>query len=427
MKHHSIFVLLLSALSTLAHSAQTLDQAVAIVDDDVVLKSELDRRVDTVRSDLAQRNIRPPTEDVLRQQVLDRLIVDNLQLQLARRAGVRISDQELAAIIENIAKENKMTVEQFRLKLTADGVNYELFREDIRNEVMVSRARQGHVSRRVYISQSEVEALADLIQREGENNSEYHLGHILISISESASTSDVAVAQERARLIVERIRNGADFSEMALANSEGQEALQGGDFGWKTLNQMPTLFATSVRNMKVAEVSDPIRSATGLHILKLFDIKGIERVVVQQTHARHILIQPSKILTEIDAEKKARELLTQIREGADFAKLAKEHSADPGSGSQGGDLGWANPGTFVPVFENTMSKLNPGEISEPVRSEFGWHIIEVLGRRADDQTEDKIKDRAYRILHGRKFEEEVETWIREIRDQAYVKVLETKS
>lgn len=421
-----LLALSFSALTQAAMAAQTLDRAVAIVDDDVVLASELERRLETIKGDLAARNVRAPADDILRQQVLERLIVDNLQLQLARRAGVRISDQELASIIENIAKENQLSPEQFRMKLAADGINYELFREDIRNEVMIARARQGHVNRRVFISEQEVNSLADQITEQGEANTEYHLGHILIPISESASSDEVANASERARLIVEKIREGADFAGMAIANSSGQEALQGGDFGWKTLNQMPTLFATAVRNMQIAEVSDPLRSATGLHILKVFDIKGIQKVMVEQTHARHILIQPSKILTEVDAEKKARELAEKLRSGADFAELAKEHSADPGSGSLGGNLGWANPGTFVPEFERTMKSLAVNEISEPVRTQFGWHIIQVLGRRADDQTDDKIKDRAYRMLHQRKFEEEVETWIREIRDQAYVKVLDSE-
>ena len=407
-----------------AQAGQALDEAVALVDDDVVLKSELDRRVSSVRQDLAARKVRLPPDEVLRQQVLDRLITDNVQLQMARRAGVRVAEQELAQIIENIAKENKMSPEQFRLKLASEGLSYELFREDLRNEVLISRVRQGAVGRRIFISEQEVEAMMETLAAEGENRTEYHLGHILLAIPESASTDEVRAVSERAQRLVSKLREGADFAELAIANSAGQEALQGGDFGWKTANQLPTLFASAAKSLSAGQVSEPLRSASGLHILKLFDSRGNERVMVQQTLARHILIKPSTILTEIDAEKKIRDLHQQVKNGGDFAALAKAHSEDPGSANQGGELGWANPGTFVPVFEQTMAGLQPGEISEPFRSEFGWHVMQVMERRDDDQTAERKRQQAYRVLHSRKYDEEVESWVREIRDQAFIKILE---
>ncbi len=407
-----------------AQAGQALDEAVALVDDDVVLKSELDRRVSSVRQDLAARKVRLPPDEVLRQQVLDRLITDNVQLQMARRAGVRVAEQELAQIIENIAKENKMSPEQFRLKLASEGLSYELFREDLRNEVLISRVRQGAVGRRIFISEQEVEAMMETMAAEGESRTEYHLGHILLAIPESASTDDVRAVSERAQRLVSKLREGADFAELAIANSAGQEALQGGDFGWKTANQLPTLFASAAKSLSAGQVSEPLRSASGLHILKLFDSRGNERVMVQQTLARHILVKPSTILTEIDAEKKIRDLHQQVKNGGDFAALAKAHSEDPGSANQGGELGWANPGTFVPVFEQTMAGLQPGEISEPFRSEFGWHVMQVMERRDDDQTAERKRQRAYRVLHSRKYDEEVESWVREIRDQAFIKILE---
>ena len=276
----TLAIALLSTALT-AHAGQALDEAVALVDDDVVLKSELDRRVSSVRQDLAARKVRMPPDDVLRQQVLDRLITDNVQLQMARRAGVRVAEQELAQIIENIAKENNMSPEQFRLKLASEGLSYELFREDLRNEVLISRVRQGAVGRRVFISEQEVDAMMETLAAEGENRTEYHLGHILLAIPESASTDDVRAASSKAQQLVSKLRDGADFAELAIANSAGQEALQGGDFGWKTANQLPTLFASAAKSLSPGQISEPLRSASGLHILKLFDSRGNERVVVQ--------------------------------------------------------------------------------------------------------------------------------------------------
>lgn len=415
---------LLFASTVPVQASQPLDQAVALVDDDVVLKSELDRRLASVRKDLQARNVRLPNDDVLRQQVLDRLITDNVQLQMAKRAGVRVSDQELGQFIENIAKENRLSPEQFRLKLASEGLSYELFREDLRNEVLISRVRQGAVGRRVFISEQEVQAMMETIAAEGESRTEYHLGHILLPIPESASPEDVRAVSERATALIKQLRSGSDFAELAIANSAGQEALQGGDFGWKTANQLPTLFAGAAKSLKPGEVSEPLRSGSGLHILKLFDSRGNERVMVQQTHARHILVKPSAILSETDAEKKIQALYEQVKTGADFAELAKKNSDDPGSANLGGDLGWANPGMFVAAFEQTMNGLQPGEISAPFRSEFGWHVMQVLERRDDDQTEERKRQQAYRFLHSRKYDEEVEAWVREIRDQAFIKVLE---
>lgn len=404
-------------------AADKLDEAVALVDDDVVLKSELDRRVATVRQDLSRRGVRMPPDEVLREQVLERLIVDAVQLQHARRAGVRVADQELAGIIENIARENQVSLEQFRLQLAADGINFEIFRDDIRNEVMVSRLRQAQVSRRIFISEQEVDSMLKSMDSEGAERISYRLGHILIPIAESASPQDVQQASALADDIVKQLRSGADFAEMAVRHSAAQDALQGGDFGWKTLNQLPSLFAPAVKALKPAEVSEPLRSASGLHILKLYDSRGAERVVVRQSHARHILIKPSQIRTEEQAKKFISELREQIIKGADFAALAKAHSDDPGSANLGGDLGWANPGKFVPEFESTLEKLADNEVSEVFRSQFGWHVMQLLGRRDDDQTEEAKRNQAYRLLQNRKYDEEVEAWVRELRDEAYVRIL----
>ncbi len=421
-----VSALLCSSLLALSvHAKETvLDEAVAIVDDDVVLQSELNARLRTVKQDLQARNAKLPDEAVLRQQVLDRLISDSIQLQMADRAGVRVGDTELTQVLERIAQQNGVTLEQFRQRVEQEGNNFALFREDIRNNMMTSRIRQGQVSRRIFISDQEVQNMVEAIDAEGAERTEYHLGHILIAIPESASTEQVQEASNKAADIVTKLRGGADFADTAIAVSAGQEALQGGDFGWKGLTQLPTLFATAVKTMKVAQVSEPLRSASGLHILKVFDSRGNESVIVNQTHARHVLIKPSAILADADALKKARDLLARVRGGEDFAQIAKKYSDDPGSGNLGGDLGWANPGMFVKEFENVMNSLQPGEISEPFKSQFGWHFLQVIERRDDDQTDEMKKQQAYKILHDRKYDEEVEAWLREIREQAYVKLIE---
>ncbi len=411
-------------LAPLSAKEVVLDEAVAIVDDDVVLRSELDLRLKTVKQDLQARNAKLPDDDVLRKQVLDRLVSDSIQLQMAYRAGVRIGDTELTQVLERIAQQNGVTLEEFRRRVEAEGTSFALFREDVRNNMMTSRIRQGQVSRRIFISDQEVQNMVDAINAEGAERTEFHLGHILIPIAESASTEQVQDASSRAQAIVDKLRKGADFGETAISVSAGQEALQGGDFGWKTLSQLPSLFATAVKTMKVAQVSEPLRSASGLHILKVFDSRGNESVIVNQTHARHVLIKPSAILTEADALKKARDLLARVRGGEDFAQIAKKHSDDPGSANLGGDLGWANPGMFVKEFETVMNSLEPGDISEPFKSQFGWHFLQVIERRESDQTEEAKRNQAYKILHDRKYDEEVEAWLREIREQAYVKLIE---
>jgi len=419
----ALFCGVLLALPTFAKE-KVLDEAVAIVDDDVVLRSELTMRLRTVKQDLEARNAKLPDEVALRKQVLDRLISDSIQLQMAYRAGVRVGDTELTQVLERIAQQNGVTLEQFRQRVEQEGNNFELFREDIRNNMMTSRIRQGQVSRRIFISDQEVQNMVDAINAEGAEHTEYHLGHILIPIAESASTEQVQDASNNAQNIVDKLRKGADFGETAIGVSAGQEALQGGDFGWKSLAQLPTLFATAVKTMKVAQISEPLRSASGLHILKVFDSRGNETVIVNQTHARHVLIKPSAILNDADALKKARDLLARVRGGEEFAAVAKKYSDDPGSANLGGDLGWANPGMFVKEFETVMGTLQPGEISEPFKSQFGWHFLQVIERRDDDQTDEMKKQQAYKILHDRKYDEEVEAWLREIREQAYVKLIE---
>lgn len=406
---------------------EILDRVVALVDKDVVLASELVRRTNSIVDQIKARNQAVPAIEKLREQVLDRLILESLQLQMAKRAGVRISDTELDATIERIASESKLAVEQFRKKVESDGLAWPIFREDIRREIMIARVRKGVVSRRIKVSDKEVENVLAQINLEGESRTQYSLGHILLPLSEGASPEEVSKVREKAQNLVKQLRAGADFQEFAITHSAGENALTGGNLGWRSISQLPSLFADSVRNMKSSDVTEPLRSGSGLHILKLFESKGgFQTHSVVQTHARHILITPDAITDESAALDKAALLRQRILDGEDFAELAIEHSDDKGTGALGGDLDWSDPGTFVPEFTAAMDKLAINEISQPIKTEFGYHVIQVLGRRDQDQTEEKKRERAYMILHNRKFEEEALLWLREMKEQAYIKVIDDK-
>lgn len=417
-----------SSALAITQNATVIDGIAALVDEDVVLHSELERREKSVKEQIEGRGGRLPPEDVLRKQILDRLILESIQLQMAKRGGVRISDEQLNATIADIARNNHMTPDQFRQALASEGVSYPIFREDIRNQMMVGQVRQRLVAHRVFVSDQEVKTMESQLAQAGEAPEEFRLGHILISVSENASTSELQKAEAKAEAIAEKLRSGADFAEQAVANSAGQEALEGGDLGWRNLNQLPTLFADAVGKLKKGDIAPVLRSASGFHILKVMDVRGGETdAMVTQTHARHILIKTSAIMDDEQARDKLIDLRNQILAGADFSVLAKANSDDTGSASQGGDLGWANPGIFVPEFEQTMAELKPGEISAPFKSQFGWHIIQVLGRRNQDLSDEVKHNRALQILQKRKFDEESESWLREIRAEAYVKILDDGS
>ncbi len=406
---------------------EILDRVVALVDKDVILASELVRRTNSIIVQIKERQQTVPPIDKLREQVLERLITESLQLQMAKRVGVRVSDTELDATLERMAAENKTTLAQFKQSIESQGTSWAIFREDFRDEIMISRVRSGVVSRRIQVSDKEIDALVAQINQQGESQTQYSIGHILLPLAESASPEEVASLREKAQQLVNELRNGANFQEYAITYSSGQNALSGGNLGWASLSQMPTLFAGSVRNMKVGEVSEPLRSGSGLHILRLNESKGgFETHEVLQTHARHILISPNEITSDEAAKAKAELIWQRLKDGEDFAELATEFSDDKGTAAIGGDLKWTDPGTFVPEFTKMMDSLAVNEIGEPIRSEFGWHIIEVLGRRNQDQTEEKKRERAFRILQKRKFDEEMQVWLRELRDQAYIKIVDEK-
>lgn len=416
---------LLAVLLPLMAQAQVqkLDRVVAVVDDDVVMATELEQRMRTVTNQIRSQNVQAPPLPVLRRQVLEQLIVERLQLQIAARAGVTISEAELDQAIERFRQGSNVTPEQFAAKLAEDGISMASFREQIRQELLINRVERGSVNRRIQITDQEIDNF--LRSKEGEfwKSPTLELGHILISVSSSAPAEEASEAEAKAQKIYDDVVGGADFRRQAIANSSGQNALQGGDLGWRKTAELPTLFADALEGLKVGEVTKPFRSDAGYHLLKVHDQRGATEQVVQQTKVRHILIKPSEVMSDDDAYNKLIEFREKLQKGeADFAELAREHSEDIGTMLQGGDLGWSTPGQFVPEFEQTMGQTPVGEIALPFRSQFGWHLLEVMDRRDQDMTEQYIRNQAANLLRSRRYEEEVQNWRREIRDEAYIDI-----
>lgn len=402
-----------------------LDRVAVIVNQGVILESEIQSLIDDVKRNAEANNQSLPSDRALRTQAIERLIVKSLQMQMAERMGIQISDPQLDQTISNIAASQGGTVEQLRAEVLKDGVSYDDYREDVRQELIISEVRRANVRRRIYITEQEVNSLVKMIEQQGAEQAEYDLGHILIGLPPEATDKDVADARDRAEKVLDLLKSGSDFAKIAIASSSGSEALEGGDMGWMNINAMPTLFAEAVQGKSKDDLIGPIRSGAGFHILKIIDTRGIEKVTVEEVNARHILIKPSIILSEDKAKQMLVDFKKKLQSGeADFAALAKEYSEDPGSALRGGELGWADPSNYVPEFKDALAQLQPGEYSEPVRTVHGWHLIQLIDRRIDDATEKRKEDKAYQLIFNRKFSEETETWLREMRDSAYIEVLD---
>jgi peptidyl-prolyl cis-trans isomerase SurA len=403
-----------------APRVEELNRIVAVVDEEAITSLELEKRLQAILAQLRQNGTPAPPREILQRQVLERLIIERLQLTLAADRGVRVDDEALNQVITRIAAQNKLTLPQFRETLERDGVAYADFREEIRGEIIMNNLRAREVESRVEVTQQEVDEFLARQAGNGNLDTEYHLGHILIAVPEGAGPEQVQAARARAQQVLDELRGGADFRQLAIAHSSGQQALQGGDLGWRKGGQLPTLFADNVLRLAPGEVSEPLRSSSGFHIIKLLDKRGEQRQFVTQTHARHILVRSNELVPDAEARNKLSRLRERILQGEDFAALARANSEDPGSGTRGGDLGWANPGTFVGPFEQAMNGLKAGEISEPFRSQFGWHIVQVVERRQHDSTEELKRSRAFEAIRQRKIEEDTQDWLRRLRDEAYV-------
>jgi len=349
---------------------------------------------------------------------MERMIVDEVQLQLAKAQGIQVDDLGLNRVLENIARNNKTTLEEMRRILQQQGVSYEMFREQTRRDLMIRELQKRMVFDRIQIPEQEVTQFIEQ-QKQNGGNEKYHLAHILIATPENATPEDIKAAYDKAEKALASIQAGTSFREVALKFSQGRQALEGGDLGWRSAAELPPLFIDAAKNLNKGEVSTPLRSASGFHIIQLIE-KQNSKVVIEQTHARHILLRSDMVTDDEQILKTLQSLKQRIDNGEDFAVLAKEYSQDPGSKNNGGDLGWASTGQFVPQFEKVMNSLKPGQISEPFRSPFGWHILQVLERRQQDNTEQQQRESAEQALRERKADEELQLWLRRIRDEAYV-------
>ena len=423
MKFHSIRLLLAGFLTLQTFvllAGVPLDRIVAVVENDIIMQSELDIQLRTVVGRMKEQGVKLPSSSVLENQVLERMILTKIQLQLAENTGIRVDDETLNRTISNIAAGNNVSLSQFKEILVKDGFNYEKFRENIRNEIIVSRLRQRQVDNRISITSKEIDNALMNEEFQGSTETEYLLQHILISLPEAPAPDEEEQARLVASKVLEDLKTGQNFATMATTVSDGQRALEGGDLGWRKKNEIPTLFSDQIATMEKGDISDLIKSSSGFHIVKLADVRSSNKHMITQTKARHILIKINELTTTDDARLRLDQLRTRLVGGDDFAKLAKAHSDDTVSAAQGGELGWVSPGVMVTEFENVMNQLEINEISEPFTTQFGWHILQVQDRREHDDTENARRTKASEAIRRRKSEEAHQNWLRHLRDEAYV-------
>jgi peptidyl-prolyl cis-trans isomerase SurA len=402
-------------------ATEVVDQVVAIVDDDVIMASELRERVATVTANLQARGIKMPPQDELVRETLDRLILESIQLQKGARAGVRITDEQLNDAVQRIAAQNRMSLEEFRQALQRQGQSYDDVREQVRREMIIQRVQAGNVNQRIQMSEEEVANFMASQKGQALSDTEFHLLHALLPLSPDASDSEVASATAQVDAVLKSIRAGEPF-EQAVRASTSPHTFSGGDLGWRKVEDLPSLFTDIVPKLTPGQTADPIRSENGLHLLFLKEVRGGTDQVVTQTKARHILIKPSEIMTDDQARDLAASLRARALAGEDFADLARQYSQDIGSAQEGGDLGWTIPGQMVPAFEAAMASTAVDQISAPVRTQFGWHIVKVEGRRQHDMKDEASRAKAMDYVHNRKYQEELDAWLRQIRDEAYVDI-----
>ena len=418
-----LLILLSFAFSlNIASKIELIDRVIAVVDSGVIMESQLNERVEEILMRLRNDRTELPPLNLLEEQVLDRLIIEEIQLQMADRAGIKISDSELNQTLSRVAAQNKLSLEEFRIKLESDGTSYRSFRNTIKKELILQRVQRGKVGAKIDISEQEIENFINSEEGKTQLAEQYNVQHILLSVKSGLKEEEINEIEKSALSLIERLKEGESFEKLAASYSSGQNALEGGFLGWRTSSELPSLFSGIVSNLKVGEIADPLRSGAGFHILKLTDKRGNTVKFLDQTLARHILVQPSEIRTENQAELLINDIYERLNEGEDFKQLARQYSEDPGSKMDGGDLGWSNPGDYDPAFEKTMNETQIGEMSKPIQSSFGWHIIEVLDRRNEDVSQEEQKNRAFRIIYDRKFEQELQSTLIELRAEAYVDI-----
>jgi peptidyl-prolyl cis-trans isomerase SurA len=405
----------------LSTSGVLLDRVAAVVNDGIVLQSDLDQQSQLISQRIQQQGQQPPPRNVLRQQVLERLVLQELQLQRADRLGIQITDEMLNTALTDVAGRNNIKFSDLPAALEQQGVDYRNYRDEMRKEMMLTALHQRDVYSRIYVSPRELEQCVVKRKASPAESEEYNLAHILVAVPESADTGQVAERTARAEGVYERARAGEDFAQLAIAYSDAGTALEGGALGWRNAGQLPSFVADLIPKMRPGEVTEPIRSPSGLHLFKLLEVRGTEpAALVSQVHARHILLETNEIEDDETVRQKLSQIRSRIIGGENFEAIASVTSADVSSAAHGGDLDWQGPGTFVPEFEQQLDRLSENEISEPFKTNFGWHIVQLLGRRTYDATDDVIRNRCYAQMREARADEETELWLRRLRDEAFI-------
>ncbi|BET98263.1 peptidylprolyl isomerase SurA [Xenorhabdus taiwanensis] len=421
-----IFGLMFSVNSVAMAAPQELNKVAAVVNNDVVLESDVNSLLQSVKLNAKHASQQLPDEKTLRHQILERLIMDDIVLQMANQMQITIPDQALDSAITNIAAQNHLNLAQLKQNLSTEGMSFDAYRNQIRKEMMIAEVRNNEVRRRITILPQEVDSLANQISNQNSQDSEVNISQILIPLPENPSQEQVEKAETTIKKILSELQNGVDFGKLALSYSGDTQALKGGNMGWSKLQELPSLFAAQLQSAHKGQIIGPIRSGVGFHILKVNDIRGGQMsIAVTEVNARHILLKTSPIMNDEQARNELMKLREEILSGkTSFEEAAKAHSEDPGSAMRGGELGWNLPSAYDPAFRDALMKLQKGEISQPVHSSFGWHLIQLLDSRKVDRTDAAQKDRAYRLLFNRKFNEEAQSWMQELRASAYVKILD---
>jgi peptidyl-prolyl cis-trans isomerase SurA len=405
----------------LATKGELLDRVAAIVNDGVVLNSELDAQVQQVSERLRQQKLELPPQNVLRQQVLERLVLQEIEVQHANHAGVKVSDETVNAALQDVAKRNGLTLSQLPEALAKQGEDYTAYRDDLRKEITLSLLRQRDVLQHISVTPREIDQFLEKQAKTPSERSEYNVSHILIAVGQEANPAQLEQAGKRATDVYQRAKGGEDFAKLAVAYSNSQTALEGGALGWRKGSELPTFLTDVVARLKRGEVSEPLRTPTGYHIIKLNEVRGATAQAVEdQIHVRHILMKPTELADDATVRQKLNALRDRILNGEDFSGLAQTNSEDPGSASEGGDLGWAGPGSFAPEFEQAIAPLKDNDISEPFHTQFGWHIVQMLGHRRFDNSDELKRRQAMDAIRASKADEETELWLRRMRDEAFV-------
>ncbi|MCF8006020.1 MAG: peptidylprolyl isomerase [Methylovulum sp.] len=419
-------LLLCCAVLSFTTTAEVLDRMVAVVEDDVILESELNLEVATILQRMQASNAQLPPEAMLRKQVLEKLIMDKLQRLMAEKAGITVSEEMLTTSALEIAERNHLSLEQFRAELQNQGMSYKAFLDNMRNEIIINQLRGRELGGRIKVTDREIDHYLETEGKVGSEDIQYRLGHILVAVREGASATDIKKAQEKVNQVLEKLREGQDFGKLAMSYSDDANALKGGDLGWRALRDIPSLFSEGITRMQAGQVADAIRSPSGFHIIKMLEIKGIDSHTITKTKVRHILIKTNELIDDTEASKRLLELKKRIEDGDDFAALARSHSDDKGTAIKGGSLDWVTPGDLVKPFEEAMNGLNIGQISAPVQTQFGWHLIQVNEREKKDNSVEYRKNQVREAIRKRKIEEETELWMRRLRDEAYVEIIESR-